>query len=105
MADPLFRVTIVQYWLRNAYVGRDGLPCSADAPDAVFVAARRVKKGCPGAELVRRKSKKWYARVKNNGVTKPVPLSANKVAARQMLAALERKEELRRAGVCDPFEA
>ena len=76
----VFKVTIVQYWLRNAWIGPDGMPCAEDAPAARFVKARKVPKGTPGARKVKKKSGKWYGRVPSS--TKPVPLSANKVAAR-----------------------
>ena len=64
--------------------------------------ARKVKPGTPGAEKVKKKSKKWYGRVPGN--RQPVPLSANKTAAGQMLAALVNKAELGKAGIRDPFE-
>src|SRR5262245_20071885 len=38
------------------------------------------------------------------GTNKPIPLSANKTAAGQMLAALVNKAELGKVGICDPFE-
>jgi integrase len=68
-----------------------------------FVKSRKVRAGTAGAEKVTKKSRKWYGRVP--GSRKPVPLSANKVAARQILAELVRKAELGRAGITDPFEA
>src|SRR5262245_41632446 len=102
MASGLFKVTVVQYWLRDCWVGPDGRPCENDAPGARFVRARKVPKGTPGAKKVKKKSGKWYGRVP--GSPKAVPLSANKVAAQQLLAALVRKAELGRAGICDPFE-
>jgi hypothetical protein len=66
------------------------------------VKARKVPKGTPGAKKVKKKSTKWYGRTP--GSTKPMPLSANKVAAQQLLAELVRKAELGRAGIIDPFE-
>src|SRR5262249_1130887 len=39
------------------------------------------------------------------GNPRPIPLSANKVAAQQILAELVRKAELGRVGIIDPFEA
>jgi integrase len=67
------------------------------------VKRRRVKPGTPGAKKVKRKSTKWYGRVP--GSSKPIPLSANKVAAQQMLAALVNKAELGKVGITDPFES
>ena len=99
----LFKITVVQHWLRNCWVGPDGAPCAEDAPGARFVKARKVKPGVPGAEKVTKKSKKWYGRVPGN--RQPVPLSANKTAAGQMLAALVNKDALGKVGIRDPFEA
>ena len=76
----LFRVTTIRYIL-------DG---------------RRVPKGTPGARKVKAKSRKWYGRVPGN--PRAVPLSTNKTAAGQMLAALIKKAELGKAGILDPFE-
>ena len=102
MAGNLFKVTVVQYWLYNAHVGPDGLPCDKDAPGARFVKSRKVPKDTAGAKKVKKKSTKWYGRVP--GSAKPVPLSANKVAAQQLLAAMVKKADLGRAGILDPFE-
>src|SRR5262245_31391335 len=102
MPSNLFKVTVVQYWLRDCWVGPDGRPCAEGAPAARFVKARKVPKGTPGARKVKKKSTKWYGRVP--GSARPVPLSANKVAAQQMLAALVRKAELGRVGILDPYE-
>jgi integrase len=102
MASNLFKITVVQHWLFNCWVDRDGRPCDRAAPGARLVTSRRVPAGTPGATKVTKKSGKWYGRVP--GSPKPVPLSANKVAAQQMLAALVKKAELRRAGITDPFE-
>src|SRR4051812_31243637 len=102
MPSNLFKVTVIQYWLHDCWVGPDGRPCAKDAPGARFVRARKVPKGTPGAQKVKKKSGKWYGRVP--GTAKPVPLSANKVAAQQILAALVKKAELRRVGINDPYE-
>jgi integrase len=99
----IFKITIVQYWLRDCWIDREGLPCDQETPGARFVKSRKVKAGTPGAKKVKKKSRKWYGRVP--GRTKPVPLSANKVAAQQLLAELVRKAEFGRAGIIDPFEA
>jgi integrase len=49
--------------------------------------------------------KKWYGQFLDaKGRMKRVPLSANKEAARQMLAELVKKVELQKAGVTNPFE-
>jgi integrase len=102
MASNLFKVTVVQHWLHDSWIDGQGTPCDKDAPAARFVKRRRVRPGTPGAKKVKKKSSKWYGRVPGN--TKPVPLSANKVAAQQMLAALVKKAELGRVGLIDPFE-
>src|SRR5262249_2374822 len=103
MASSLFKVTVVQYWLRDCWVGPDGRPCDKGAPGARFVRARSGPEGRPGAVRVKKRSAKWYGRAP--GSTKAVPLSANKAAAQQLLAALVKKAELGRAGISDPFEA
>jgi integrase len=102
MASGLFKVTVIQYWLYDAWVGPDRLPCAKGTPGARFVKSRKVPKGTPGAVKVKKRSGKWYGRAP--GSTKPTPLSANKVAAQQLLAELVRKAELGRAGISDPFE-
>jgi hypothetical protein len=103
MASSLFKVTVVQHWLHDCWIGPQGRPCATDTPGARFVRSRRMPAGTPGAVKVTKKSKKWYGRVP--GSPKAVPLSANKVAAQQLLAEMVRKAELRRAGIGDPFEA
>jgi integrase len=102
MPSHLFKVTVTQHWLYDCWVGRDGRPCPKDTPGARFVKSRKVRAGTPGARKVKTKSGKWYGRVP--GSRKPVPLSANKVAAQQILAELVRKAELGRVGISDPFE-
>src|SRR5262245_32593739 len=98
----LFKITVTQWWLYDTWIDADGQPCAKDAPGARFVKSRKVKAGTPGAEKVNRKSGKWYGRVP--GRPSPVPLSSNKVAAQQLLAARLKKAELGRAGISDPFE-
>src|SRR4051794_12381563 len=102
MAGNLFKVTVVQYWVYDCWIDPEGRPCDPGTPGARFVKARRVNKGTPGARKVKKKSSKWYGRTPRS--TKPVPLSANKVAAQQLMAELVRKVELGRAGLGDPFE-
>ena len=75
----VFKTTIVQWWL-------DG---------------RKVRSGTPGAKKVKKKSGKWHGRVPGN--RRPIPLSKNKVAAEQRLAALVRGAEMGQAGMADPF--
>ncbi len=54
----------------------------------------------------RRRYAKWYAKLRGaDGVVRKVPLSTNKTAAGQMLAALVRKVENEKAGIADPFDA
>jgi hypothetical protein len=96
----VFKVTVVQYWLYDAHVGPDGRPCDKDAPGARFVKSRKVPKDTPGAVKVTKKSSKWYGRLP--GSTKPIPLSTNKVAALQILAAKTTKAGLAEAGIVDP---
>ena len=28
----VFKITVVQHWLRDAWIGPDGLPCAENAP-------------------------------------------------------------------------
>src|SRR5262245_13556830 len=102
MAATLFRKTTTQYWLFEAWIDAEGKPCSPEAPGARHVKRRRVGKGMPEAEKVKVKSRKWYGRLP--GTNKDIPLSANKVAALQMLAKLTTKSELAKVGIADPFE-
>src|SRR5947208_1744754 len=97
----VFKVTVIQYWLRDCWVGLDGKPCAEGTPGARFVKSRKVPKGTPDARKVKKKSGKWYGRAPGNA--KPTPLSTNKVAAQQLLAEMVRKAELKRANVFDPF--
>jgi integrase len=102
MSSSLFKITVVQHWLHDYWIDPQGRPCIEGALGSRFVKTRRVPAGTPGALKVKKKSKKWYGRVP--GKRQPVPLSANKVAAQQLLAALVNKTELGRAGILDPFE-
>jgi hypothetical protein len=102
MASSTFKITVIQYWLHNCWIGLDGLPCDKAAPGARFVKARKVPKGTPGAKKVKKKSGKWYGRPSPGA--KPVPLSTNRVAAQQLLAEMVKKAELGRAGINDPYE-
>src|SRR5262245_6349902 len=102
MSSNLFKITVVQHWLHDCWIDREGVPCAEDEPGARFVKSRKVPAGTPGAKKVKKKSSKWYGRVP--GSAKPTPLSTNKVAAQQLLAELVRKAELGRAGIGDPFE-
>jgi integrase len=103
MPSNIFKVTVVQHWLYDAWIDSQGRPCNEDTPGARFVKARKVKAGTPGAKSKKKKSSKWYGRLP--GSTKAVPLATNKVAAQQILAGLVKKAELGRAGISDPFEA
>src|SRR5262245_10005453 len=100
--SSLFKVTVVQHWLYDCWIDPQGIPCDKDVPGARFVKSRKVKAGTPGAKKVQKKSGKWYGRVPGN--TSPLPLSANKVVALQMLAELVRKAELGRVDLNDPYE-
>jgi integrase len=102
MAGTLFKITVVQHWVYHCWIDSQGRPCDKDTPGARFVKSRKVKAGTPGAKKLKKKSSKWYGRVPGN--TNLIPLSPNKVAAQQLLAALVRKAELQRAGIIDPFE-
>jgi integrase len=65
---------------------------------------RQVRKGTPGASKVKRRAAKWYGQyVDADGNRRRAPLSTDKVAARQMLAELERNAEHRKAGLVDRF--
>jgi integrase len=65
---------------------------------------RQVHKGTPGARKVKKRTAKWYGQyVDADGDRQRVPLCTDKVAARQMLAELERKAEHRKAGLVDRF--
>jgi hypothetical protein len=96
----VFKVTVVQHWLRNCWICPDGNPCPEGTPGARFVKARKVKAGTPGAKKVKKKSGKWYGRLP--GSTKPIPLAVNKVAAQQILAEKVKQAERARAGLSDP---
>src|SRR5262245_3292727 len=97
----LFKITVVQHWVYDCWIGPDGLPCAEGDEGARFVESRRVKPGTPGAVKVNKKSSKWYGRLP--GSTKPVPLSANRTVALQMLAAKVRKAEMGSVGLDDPY--
>jgi hypothetical protein len=94
----LFRVSVVEYWLRNAWIDAAGQPCPKDTPGARFVRSRRVRKGTPGAEKVTKQSTKWYGQI---AAGERIPLSSNKTAAQQMLADLVRDRELGRVGITE----
>jgi integrase len=67
---------------------------------------RRVPQGTPGARAVKERSAKWYGQYKDaDGQRRRVPLCTDRVAALQMLAALERDAERGRAGVVDRHAA
>ena len=69
--------------------------------DCRTVTAPLTKKG----DCIRLLSAKWYGEYQDgDGITRRVPLSADKTAAQQMLAELVRKAELGKAGIRDPFE-
>ena len=73
MASSLFKVTVVQYWLHDCWVGPDGRPCGKETPGARFVRARKVPKGTPGAKKVKKKSTKWYGRAPGCETRKVIP--------------------------------
>ncbi len=67
---------------------------------------KRVHRDAPGARKVSERSKVWYGRYRDaDSIERRVKLFTNKVASRQALAERERKAELAKAGVCNPFEA
>ncbi len=84
----LFRPVIIRYTLPN------GSTRTADG--------QRVNKNTAGAVRKKHKAKKWYTRLPDQ--PRPVPLSANKAVAQQMLNELVRKAELGKIGVVDLFE-
>src|SRR5690606_5531179 len=54
---------------------------------------------------VRERAKKWYGQYRDaNNVKVRTPLCRDRVAAKAMLAELERKAERARAGAIDPFD-
>src|SRR5262245_9584038 len=66
---------------------------------------RRVPKESPGAQPVKQMSKKWYGQLRDaDGKRRRVPLCADKAAALQMLAALERDVARNKVGLVDPYE-
>jgi len=68
-------------------------------------AGKAVKKGTPGAKQVRERAKKWYGQYRDeNNAKVRTPLCRDKVAAKTMLAELERKADRARAGDIDPFD-
>lgn len=99
----LFRVTIVEYWIRNAWIDADGKPCKKGTPGARFVESKKVRKGTAGAEKVSKLSSKWYGQLDSGG--KRIPLSTNRTAAQQMLADLVRDRELGRVGMSEASKA
>jgi integrase len=66
---------------------------------------RRVAKGTPGARVIKERSSKWYGQfVGEDGRRRRVPLCADKGAALQMLADLERRVARGKVGLVDPYE-
>jgi integrase len=73
------------------FKGDDGKP----------VLAPLTKKG----DRIRLLSEKWYGEYRDaDGVLRTEPLSTDKTAAAQMLAALVKKAELGKSGILDPYE-
>jgi integrase len=65
---------------------------------------RQVAKGSPGARKVKERAAKWYGQyIDLDGRRRRVPLCTDKVAARQMLANLERDVQLGQAGMVDRY--
>ena len=58
MAGGIFKKTVVQYWLYDAWLDENNNPCPEGTPGARFVKSRKVKKGVPGAVKVTVKSGK-----------------------------------------------
>src|SRR5262245_51515621 len=57
-----------------------------------------------GGDRIRLKSSKWYGEYTDaDGILRCEPLSTDKTAAGQMLAERVRREEMKRAGLTDPF--
>ena len=40
--SSVFKVTVIQYWLHDCWIGPDGRLCNKGAPGARFVKARKV---------------------------------------------------------------
>jgi hypothetical protein len=69
--------------------------------DGKTVLAPLTQKG----DRIRLLSAKWYGEYRDsNDQLQTVPLSTDKTAAAQMLAALVKRAELGKAGIVDPFE-
>src|SRR5436853_201796 len=65
---------------------------------------KRVTKATPGAEKRSHKSEIWYGRFTDAaGIVRCVPLTANKAASKQMLAAMVTEAAKGKVGVGDPY--
>ena len=98
----VFKKTLTRHWLPGHYISPAGHPCCAGAPGAIWVERHRVPAGTPGAVVEKEKTTKYYGRVP--GQREPVPLCANKDAARTMLLGLLGKSALKGAGLNDPHD-
>ncbi len=66
---------------------------------------RQVKKGTPGAQIQRQKSRKWYGQYKDEGgILRRVALSSDKSASQTRLNELVKAVERKQAGLFDEFE-
>jgi integrase len=69
----------------------------------VDAAGNRVPKDTPGARKVTERTSKWYGQFTDpSGKRHRVPLCSDKIAARQMLAKLERDAQRGEVGLTDP---
>src|SRR5262245_46731374 len=95
---------------RQAYtkpIPPGAVPCKLKGKPAVrFIADGRTVTAplTKNGDRIRLLSEKWYGEyIDGDGITKREPLSTDKTAAGQVLAELERRSELERAGIRDPF--
>src|SRR5258705_500693 len=58
----VFKVTVIQHWLHDAWFGPDGNPCAEGTPGARFVKKRKVPAGTPGARKGKKKAGKGDGR-------------------------------------------
>jgi excisionase family DNA binding protein len=91
----LFKKTITEFWIYDAWIDADGQPCADSTPGARFVKERQVRKGTPGAVRVVKESPTHYGRV--NG--KPVALHRRRDLAEKKLAELIRKATFAEIGM------
>lgn len=64
---------------------------------------RRVRKGTPGAQRLRVRSRQWHGKYRDaDGVLKRAPLFRDKAASQARLTELVRRAERLQVGLADP---